>query len=224
MNTEQERILVVDDEEPVRLLLKRILEECGYSVVTVANGQEALNRVSETKFELLLMDIKMPEMSGTEVLQQLITNYPSTPVIMVTAVGDAKTAVEAMKLGAYDYITKPFNQDDLILKVKRAIEKGHLLLENEHYRLDLENKVMEQTQQLEQQFVELVETLAREHKLIYRLTVGGSKQGKEALSKLPSELREPMASVEEFSEALIRVLRRGALYSAPKDIEKNSKR
>lgn len=227
MTDERQRVLVVDDEKSVRDLLERVLKGAGYDVVTAANGQEALNKVSELKIESILMDIRMPGMSGMEVLQQLTINYPGTSVIMVTAVGDAQTAVKAIKLGAYDYIIKPFNQDDLILTVQRAIEKGHLLLENERYRLDLENKVGEQTRQLEQQFVELVETLAREHKLIYRLASHDSKQGKEALSKLPKELREPMNSVEEFSEALIRILRRGALkpsYRTSADGSKDSKR
>jgi len=101
-----------------------------------------------------------------------------------------------------------------VWKVRKAIEKRNLMLENERHRRELEQRVGEQTARLQQMFVELVETLSREHKLIYR---EASKQrgGREALSKLPPELREPMASVEEFSEALLRILR-GGLARWPK--------
>ena len=209
MTEEQGRLLVVDDEKSVRDLLERVLKEAGYDVVTAANGREALDKVSELKIELVLLDIKMPVMSGMEVLRQLATNWPEICVVMATAVADAQTAVEAMKLGAYDYITKPFNRDDVVLTVKRAVEKKHLQLENERHQRELHKRVGEQAAQLQEQFVDLVETLAREHKLIYRLASREGKRGKETLSKLPKELQEPMASVEEFSEALLRLLRGG---------------
>ncbi len=201
------RVLVVDDEESVRNLLQRVLKEAGYDVVTAANGQEALNKVSELRPKALLLDIKMPGMSGMEVLQQIAAKWPEVCVVMATAVGDTQTAIDAMKMGAYDYITKPFNQDDLVMKVRRAIEKRELLLDNERHRLDLEKRVGKQAQQLQQHFAELVETLAREHKLLYRLAES-QRGGKAILSKLPKELQEPMSSVEEFRDALIRILKR----------------
>ncbi len=214
MNMDRLRVLVVDDEESVRSLLQRVLEGAGYTVETAANGREALAKISELETVTVLLDIKMPEISGMEVLQRIVNSQPETSVIMVTAVGDAPTAIEAMKLGAYDYIIKPFDHDDLVWKVRRAIEKRELMLENERHRLALEQKVGEQTARLQQLFVELVETLAREHKLIYQ-QASQQRGGREALSKLPPELREPMASVEEFSEALLRILR-GGLARWPK--------
>ncbi len=120
---EQVRILVVDDEPAVRLVLQRILEGLGYHVVTAANGQEALDKIPQLNIRVVLLDIMMPGMSGMEVLQQITTNWPETCVIMVTAVADAQTAIEAMKLGAYDYITKPFMRDDVAQKVQEAISK-----------------------------------------------------------------------------------------------------
>ena len=208
MTLEKLTVLVVDDEESVRNLLQRILEGGGYNVVTAADGREALDKLSELEIAAVLLDIKMPGMSGMEVLQRITKDWPETSVIMVTAVGDAQTAIEAMKMGAYDYIIKPFNHDDLVLKVRRAIEKRNLMLENERHRRELEQRVGEQAERLQQLFVELVETLAREHKLLYR-QASQQRGGKEMLSKLPPELREPMASVEEFSEALLRILRGG---------------
>ena len=120
---EQVRILVVDDEVAVRLVLQRILEGLGYHVVTAANGQEALDKMPQLNIRVALLDIMMPGMSGLEVLQQISTNWPDTCVLMVTAVADTQTAIEAMKLGAYDYITKPFMRDDVARKVQEAISK-----------------------------------------------------------------------------------------------------
>ncbi|MFC2072690.1 sigma-54-dependent transcriptional regulator [Chloroflexota bacterium] len=210
------RVLVVDDEEIVRSLLQQTLERANYDVVIAASGQEALDKVAETEFDAVLLDMKMPGMSGLEVLQQLTAHQPHTCVLMVTAVGDAETAIEAMKFGAYDYIIKPFNPDDVALKLRSALVKRSQIMENEHNRLDLEKKVGEQTQRLQQQFAELVETLAREHKLLYSLAERQRGGVKSLFSKLPKELQEPMSSVEEFSEALVKILRKGALKTSDK--------
>jgi DNA-binding NtrC family response regulator len=210
MVQELRRVLVVDDEESVRNLLQRTLEGANYNVATAANGQEALDMVSELRPEVVLLDIKMPGISGIEVLQQIAANWPDICVVMATAVDDAQTAVGAMKLGAYDYITKPLKRNDVVLTVLRAIEKRELMLENERHRLELEKRVGEQAQQLQQQFVELVETLAREHKLLYKLAEQQRGGTKSLFKRLPPELQQPMSSAQEFSEALIRILRRGS--------------
>ncbi len=226
MTEEQLRILVADDEESVRNLLRRTLESAGYNVVSAANGQEALDKVSQVKIDAALLDIKMPGMSGIEVLQNITANWPNLCVNMVTAVVDTQIAVEAMKMGAYDYIAKPFNQNDVVLKVQRAIKKRNLLLENESYRLDLERRVDEQTKRLQAQFVELVETLGREYVLLCRLAERERGGAKSLFARLPQELRQPVSSVEEFSEALLGILRRGArtpAYKASTDSTKDSK-
>ncbi len=202
------RVLVVDDEESIRNILQRILKEAGYDAVTAANGQEALDKVSQLTPEVVVLDIKMPGMSGMEVLQRIAANWPDVCVVMASALGDAQIAVEAMKLGAYDYITKPFSRADLLLKVRRALEKRYLLLENQHRRLDLEKRVGEQAEHLQQQFVELVETLAREHKLLYKLAEHQRGGARSFFKRLPKELQEPMSSAQEFSDALIRILKR----------------
>jgi len=209
MAGEQERVMVVDDEETVRSLLQRTLEEAGYNVVTAANGEEALDKMSQLSIGVVFLDIKMPGMSGMEVLGKLTADWPDTCVIMATAVADAQTAVEAMKMGAYDYITKPFSRDDVILKLCRALEKRDLQLKNKRFMRELQQSVKEQSERMQSQFNELVSSLAREHKLLHELAARQPGGGKELLSKLPLELREPAYSVEEFRDALIRVLRGG---------------
>jgi two-component system NtrC family response regulator len=209
MAEEQEKVMVVDDEDVVRSFLQRILEETGYDVITAANGEEALDNMSRLNIGVVFLDVKMPGMSGMEVLAKLTADWPGACVIMATAVVDAQTAVEAMKMGAYDYITKPFSRDDVILKLRRAVEKRDFQLRNERFLVELQQSVKEQSERMQSQFNELVSSLAREHKLLHELAKRYPKSGKELISKLPRELQEPVDSIEEFRNALIRVLRGG---------------
>jgi DNA-binding NtrC family response regulator len=210
MVEEQGRIMVVDDEEGVRNLLQRTLEGAGYSVVTAANGQEALETMSEPELKIgvALLDIKMPGLSGIEVLRQITIERPLICVIMVTAMVDTTTAIEAMKLGAYDYVTKPFNPDDVVLAVQRGFERRMLWLENESHRRRLQERLAGQTERMQEQFTELLSSLTREHQLLFRLKESRPGLGKEILSKLPKELQEPIASAEDFREALLRILKK----------------
>ncbi len=208
MTGEQVRVLVVDDEEAVRNLLQRILEGASYQVTTAANGREALYKVSLGEIELVLLDIKMPEMSGLEVLSKLSADSPDTCAIMVTSVAETETAIDAMKLGAYDYILKPFDRDDVLQKVLKAIERWKRQLQEKHRYLELQKSITEKTQLMQEQFTELVNSLARENQLLHELAGRQAEGGKELLSKLPKELQEPMVSIEEFKDALLRIMRR----------------
>ena len=208
MVEERGRVMVVDDEESVRNLLQRTLKGAGYNVVTAANGQESLDTISELEIGVALLDIKMPGLSGIEVLKQVTTEHPLICVIMVTAMVDTTTAIEVMKLGAYDYVTKPFNPDDVVLTVQRGCERRVLWLENENHRRRLQERLAAQTERMQEQFVELMNSLTREHQLLFRLKQGQPGGRKEILSKLPKELQEPMASVEEFRAALLKILKK----------------
>jgi len=208
MAAERVRILVVDDEEVVRDLLQRTLAEAGYDVTTVVDGEEALSAVSQGEVEVVLLDIKMPGMSGIEVLGKLTTDWPDICVIVVTAVVDTQTAVEALKMGAYDYITKPFNRDNVVRKVQEAIEKCNYQLQDRRRYLQLKESITEQTQRMQEQFMELLNSLTREQKLLHKLVTMQAKDSKSLLSELPPELQEPISSVEEFRDALLRILRR----------------
>lgn len=116
------RVLIADDEANMRWALDKALSKVGYEVLTVENGQAALESIREDRPDLVLLDLKMPKMDGIEVLKEIRTFVPELLVIMMTAHGSTTTAVEAMKLGAYDYIMKPFDIDELLLAVAKAFE------------------------------------------------------------------------------------------------------
>jgi two-component system phosphate regulon sensor histidine kinase PhoR len=120
------RVLVVDDEKVVRDGCHRVLSGKGYEVATAENGQEALDLLAANPVDLILLDLKMPIMSGEEVLEVTRTDYKDIPVIIITGHGTVDTAVECMKKGAYDFITKPFQIDEFLLTVTRAAEKRKL--------------------------------------------------------------------------------------------------
>ncbi len=123
MSKRQVSILVVDDEDAVRHLLQRTLEESGYSVVTASDGYEALERLSQHKVELVLLDIKMPGLDGFAVLER-IRKTSNVPVIMLTAVKEATTVRDTLSLGADDYVRKPFNQRELLLRIKAKLRRA----------------------------------------------------------------------------------------------------
>jgi len=134
------RILVVDDEMIVCESCQRILDEEGYEVEIALSGKEAFKKMKENPFDIVITDLKMPEIDGMEVLKKFNVEYPDTVIIMITGFGTVQTAVEAMKLGAFDYIPKPFTPDEVSIVVKKAIEKRDLLLENIYFRRELQEK------------------------------------------------------------------------------------
>src|SRR5436190_16331931 len=107
-------VLVVDDDESLRRITQMQLEEAGYAAATAANGDEALRRIEEDAPSLVITDLKMPGISGLELLRKVREQYPQTAVVLVTAFGTVQTAVAAMKAGAYDYITNPIDYEELL--------------------------------------------------------------------------------------------------------------
>jgi two-component system response regulator AtoC len=126
----QKRLLVIDDEENMRHMLSKVLGKTGYIVETASNGYEALEMMQNSDFEFILCDIKMPNMSGMDFLKTARDKIMTTTVIMMSAYGTIDTAIEAMKLGAYDYISKPFKSDEVYLTLKKAEERENLRQEN----------------------------------------------------------------------------------------------
>ena len=134
------RILVVDDEPIVCESCRRILEEEAYEVEVALSGQEAFDKMKERTFDVVIADLKMPTIDGMDVLRHVRKEYPDTIVIMITGFSTVETAVEAMKLGAFDYIPKPFTPDEVSIVVKKALEKRSLQLENIYLRQELQEK------------------------------------------------------------------------------------
>ena len=124
------RILVVDDEEIVIRSCLRVLEGNGYEIDVAHDGHEALRKVESNTYDVMILDIMMPNLGGMEVLRRVKETHPDIDVIMITGLSQIETAVQAMKLGAFDYISKPFEPDELKLVVQRARERRQLLQEN----------------------------------------------------------------------------------------------
>ncbi|MBI4201695.1 MAG: response regulator [Chloroflexi bacterium] len=131
MSGQPKTVLVVDDERPIRYVLSKQLEELGYRCVALSSGQEALARLGQQTFDIILLDLRMPGLSGLDVLRRMQTEHPRTPVIMLTALVDTGLAAQALRLGAYDYVTKPYNLEELRARVQRALDKKDSLAEGE---------------------------------------------------------------------------------------------
>lgn len=121
---EELKVLVVDDEEMLRNLLARILEREGYAVSTASGGKQALAFLEKSDFQIMVSDVKMPEMSGFELLKEAKGKYPRLAVVMMTAFGDENTVQQAVALGADGYVAKPFKSHNLTSEVQRARQKA----------------------------------------------------------------------------------------------------
>ena len=134
------KLLIVDDEEHIRNGLKTALSLDGYDVEVAADGEEALKKLDMEDIDLLITDLKMPKLTGEELMKETLRKYPHIPVIVLTGHGTIENAVEAMRQGAYDFITKPLNIDKLSLIVKRALENSSLKRQNRELLKQLKRK------------------------------------------------------------------------------------
>src|SRR6202166_2556361 len=145
-----DRILVVDDEEPIREIVSSMLNAANYKCRQAASGLEALAILdSGEEFELMLSDLMMAELDGIGLLERTKERFPDIPVVMVTAVHDISVALAAIRNGAYDYLLKPFEREQLLATVSRALENRRLKMENRNYQLNLESLVEARTNQLQ---------------------------------------------------------------------------
>jgi two-component system NtrC family response regulator len=133
-------ILVVDDEANYLTVMQALLEEANYETLTALSGPEALKVAAQSDLDAVLTDMKMPKMSGIELMNEFKRLYPDIPVIIMTAYGTVERAVEAMKKGAFDYILKPFKNEEILVTIAKALEHRHLLLKNRLLTQDLEQK------------------------------------------------------------------------------------
>ncbi|MDH3785339.1 MAG: response regulator, partial [Acidobacteriota bacterium] len=157
LDSETNRLLIVDDELSVREILAEGLASFGYDARPVGNVAEAMESIRNDPPHLVLTDIEMPGESGLDLLRQVKTLHPELDVVMVTGVVDARTAIGAIRDGASDYLTKPFNLDEVQIVVERTLEKRRLVLENRRYQDHLEDLVRARTAELEEKGAELQE-------------------------------------------------------------------
>lgn len=179
------RVLVIDDEENLRHFLTMVLQEEGYEVGTVQDGLEALERMDQSEWDIILCDIRMPRMDGMTFLKEMKSREMAGTVIMMSAYGTIDTAVEAMKVGAYDYVSKPFNADEIILVLKKAEERERLREENVRLRQEVQgdyglDKIVAKSAAMAEIF-NLIKKVAR-HKSSVLIT-GESGTGKELVAK-----------------------------------------
>jgi two-component system response regulator PilR (NtrC family) len=184
MKKHQGKILIVEDEKSMREVLRILLEGENHKVTTASDGHEGLSYLDKDIFDLVITDMKMPKANGFEILKKVKETSPETIVIMITAFGNTETAIEAMKLGAYDYVSKPFNIDEIRLIVRKAIEK-----KRESEELELLRTKVEITYSLEniigrslkmQELFKLIPRVAHSNSSV--LLTGESGSGKELVA------------------------------------------
>jgi putative two-component system response regulator len=173
---QKENILIVDDERTVRRSLNRCLTLRGFSCTEAGSADEALAAMKKNPADLVILDIMMPGTSGSELLPHIKKSFPDTAVVMATAVVEPDTIVNCMKNGAYDYITKPFDVDELIANINTVLEKRRLELSLREKRQVLEGKVEEQAKELQKLFIDAVESLVSALEAKDKYTAGHSRR------------------------------------------------
>ncbi|MBI1962953.1 MAG: response regulator [Candidatus Rokubacteria bacterium] len=154
----QRDILIVDDDRQVRDVLHQIFLSAGYNCLLANDGREGLEVFRAARPPLTVTDLKMPAMTGIELLQKVRETDGDAAVIVLTGAADVKTAIDSLKLGAYDFIMKPVNVDELLIAAERALERRQLLIERREYHELLERRVVEATRDLASAYKELQET------------------------------------------------------------------
>lgn len=149
------RILIVDDEREIRLMLSDYLEAQGFSCSDVTDGAHALERLASEQVEVVVSDVKMPGMSGLELVAALSQRHPTVGVILISAYADMPMAIEGMKAGAYDFLSKPVDLRKLPLIIERALERQRLKAQNQNYLARLEQLVEARTAELNRRVTEL---------------------------------------------------------------------
>lgn len=222
------KILIIDDERSIRNALKEILEFEGFSVVDAEDGESGLAILNEYTVDLVFCDIKMPKMDGIEVLEQIIHNHEGLPVIMISGHGTIETAVEAIKKGAFDFIEKPLDLNRILVTLKNAKERSHLVVQTEVLKSSIKkikgNSIIGDSSEINR-IKTLIEKVAPTDARV--LVTGGNGTGKELVARMLHEksLRSKMPFIEvncaaipsELIESELFGHEKGAFTSANKE-------
>jgi len=212
------QILIVDDEKDIRTLLKILFVREGYTVDTASGGKAAIKKIEKTFYPLIITDIRMPDLSGIELLRYVRENHPESIVILITAYASNETAVEGMKLGAYDYITKPFKIDEVKLIVKNALEHQYIKEENlklkERLSISTENLGIVGTSKPMRHLMDLIVRISRTRTPI--LITGESGTGKDLVARCLHREQDPGGSFVELNCAAMDSLAESELFGHEK--------
>ena len=183
------RVLIVDDEIYIREILKSTMEEAGYECVTVGSAEAAITALASQEFDIAFTDIRMPGKQGTELLQEIKAGYPEVVVLMITAIDSASTAIESMRLGAYDYIIKPFNLDQVLISANRALDKHRLETANREYQKYLQQIADERAAETRRLFYSMTQVFIHLLDLKTPFNEGHSRRVAEKARYVARELR-----------------------------------
>lgn len=180
-----ERILVVDDENIIRESLSFVLKKEGYEVEEAENGKAAYDKILKESFDLVVTDLEMPEMKGIQLLEEIKKLDMHTVVVVITAYGSLDTAIAALRSGASDYILKPIEFDEMLIKINRLLEMKNLLLENRVLRKEIQREydfenIIGNSQSIKRVY-EMIETVADTDSTV--LITGKSGTGKELVAR-----------------------------------------
>ena len=189
MSKNNAQILVVDDEVYVQEILKSTLEDAGHECVAVSDAESALTVLASQNFDIALLDGRRAGTQGTELLQDIKKGYPEVVVLLITAIDNASTAIESMRFGAYDYIVKPFNLDQVLISVNRALDKRRLENANRDYQKYLQRIAEESSAETRRLFYSMTQVFVHLLDLKTPFNEGHSRRVAEKSRYVARELR-----------------------------------